>query len=43
MKRIRPAIVAEYRDKLQLLQREHPLAEPAQSVVQRMANEAVAE
>jgi tetratricopeptide (TPR) repeat protein len=43
MKRIRPDIVAEYRDKLQLLQREHPLAEPAQGVVQRMVNDVFAE
>ena len=36
MKRIRPAIVAEYREKLERLQREHPLAEPANGIAQRL-------
>jgi len=39
MKRARPEIVAEYREKVARLQREKPLPEPAYSVVQRMLNE----
>ena len=39
MKRARPAVVAEYREKVARLQREEPLSEPAHSVVQRMLNE----
>lgn len=39
MKRARPAVVAEYRDKVARLQREKPLTEPAHSVVQRLINE----
>ncbi len=42
MKRVRPEIVGEYRDKLQMLQREHPLDEPAQGVCQRLLNEVLA-
>jgi len=42
MKRVRPEIVNEYREKFQMLQREHPLPEPAQSVCQRMLNEVLA-
>ena len=36
MKKIRPDIVQEFRDKVLLLQRENPLAEPAQAIVQRI-------
>ena len=36
MKRSRPVVVAEYQEKIARLQRENPLSEPAQSVVQRM-------
>ncbi len=39
MKRARPAVVAEYREKVARLQREKPLSEPAHSVMQRMLNE----
>lgn len=39
MKRVRPAIVAEYREKLERLQRENPLADPAQGVLQRLFTE----
>jgi tetratricopeptide (TPR) repeat protein len=42
MKRVLPEIVGEYRDKLQMLQREHPLDEPAQDVCQRLLNEVLA-
>jgi tetratricopeptide (TPR) repeat protein len=42
MKRVRPEIVGEYRDKLQMLQRQHPLDEPAQGVCQRLLNEVLA-
>jgi tetratricopeptide (TPR) repeat protein len=40
MKRIRPDIMSEYPEKLALLQKEKPLPEPAQSVVQRLIHEA---
>ena len=40
MKRVRPDVVDEFRDKLSLLQKEHPLPEPSQSVVQRMIDDA---
>ncbi len=36
MKKFHPAILGEFRDKLELLQKEKPLPEPAQSVVQRL-------
>lgn len=42
MKRVRPDILPEFKDKLALLQREQPLSEPAHSVVQRMINESLA-
>jgi tetratricopeptide (TPR) repeat protein len=42
MKKVRPDIMPEFKDKLALLQKEKPLPEPAQSVVQRMLNEALA-
>jgi tetratricopeptide (TPR) repeat protein len=41
MKRARPAVVAEYREKVARLQREKPLPEPAHSVLQRLINEAI--
>jgi tetratricopeptide (TPR) repeat protein len=41
MKRVRPDILPEFREKITLLQREKPLPEPAKSVVQRMFNEAL--
>ena len=40
MKRARPDILPEYRDKIALLQKEKPLPEPAHGVVQRLLNEA---
>lgn len=40
MKRVRPDIMPEYKDKIARLQKEKPLAEPAQGVVQRLFNEA---
>jgi hypothetical protein len=39
MKKARPDILAEYKDKLMSLQQEKPLPEPAHGVVQRIANE----
>ena len=42
MKQVHPEVVAAFRDKLQMLQRENPLAEPAQGVCQRMLNEVLA-
>lgn len=41
MKRTRPAVVAEFREKLQLLHRDHTLAEPAQAIVQCMLADAI--
>lgn len=42
MKRMRPDILPEFREKIELLQREKPLPEPVHGVVQRMLNEVVA-
>lgn len=39
MRLVRPDILAEFKDRVDMLQREHPLPEPAQSVVQRILNE----
>jgi hypothetical protein len=39
MKKVRPDILAEFKDKLNLLQKEKPLPEPANSLAQRMLNE----
>jgi tetratricopeptide (TPR) repeat protein len=41
MKKVRPAIPPEFKDKLALLQKEKPLPEPVNSIVQRMLNEAM--
>ncbi len=38
-KQTRPEVLAEYKEKIELLQNEKPLAEPAQAVVQRIFNE----
>jgi tetratricopeptide (TPR) repeat protein len=43
MKRVRPEILSEFRDKLALLQREKPLQEPARTIVQRIINQALAD
>ncbi|MGE5213347.1 MAG: hypothetical protein ACM3NN_06620 [Nitrospirota bacterium] len=43
MKRIRPAILSEFRDKLALLQKEKRLPEPAHAVVQRVIDQALAD
>ncbi len=40
MKKVRPDILPEFKDKIALLQKEKPLREPAHSLVQRMVNEA---
>lgn len=42
LKRARPNVLPEYADKLTRLQKEQPLSEPAQSVVNRMMNEVLA-
>lgn len=42
MKRVRPDILPEFKDKIALLQKEKPLSEPAQAVVQRIINEVFA-
>jgi hypothetical protein len=42
MKKVRPEILPEFKDKLALLQKEKPLSEPAHGVVQRILNEALA-
>jgi len=42
LKTTHPTIVAEYREKLDLLQREHPLAEPANGITQRLLASIVA-
>lgn len=42
MKKVRPDILPEFKDKIVLLQKEKPLSEPAQGVVQRMINEVFA-
>lgn len=39
IKKVRPNILPEFKDKIARLQKEKPLAEPAQSVVQRVINE----
>lgn len=42
MKRVRSNILTEFKERLALLQIEHPLAEPAQAVLQRLFNEVFA-
>lgn len=42
MKRARPTVLGEYREKVARLQKENPLSEPAHNVVQRMLNEVLA-
>ena len=42
LKLVRPDIVAEFKERVEMLRREHPLDEPAQSVVGRILNEAFA-
>jgi hypothetical protein len=42
MKRVRPEILSEFRDKLALLQKEKPLQEPAHSIVQTIIDQALA-
>jgi hypothetical protein len=39
MKAVRPQVVAEFRDKVLLLQKEKPLTAPAQGVLQRLFTE----
>ena len=43
MKKVRPDILPEFKDKLTLLQKEKPLSGPAHGVVQRMLDEALAD
>jgi hypothetical protein len=42
MKKVRPDLVAEFEDKIKLLQKEEPLQEPVQSLLQRILDEATA-
>jgi hypothetical protein len=42
MKRVRPDILPEFRDKLALLQKEKPLEEPPQTLVRRIIDQALA-
>ena len=42
IKRARPEVAPEFKDKVALLQKEKPLSEPANSVIQRLLNEAFA-
>jgi len=42
MKRIRPDVVSEFADRIRMLQKEHPLTQPAQELVQRFFDEALA-
>jgi tetratricopeptide (TPR) repeat protein len=42
MKKVRPEVVAEFRDRVLLLQKEKPLPEPAQAVAQRLVSEVLA-
>jgi tetratricopeptide (TPR) repeat protein len=39
MKRVRPEIVGEYREKLERLERDHPLDEPARAICERISRE----
>lgn len=41
-KRVRPMILPEFKDRIELLQKEKPLAHPAQDIVQRVLNETLA-
>ncbi|MGC3988943.1 MAG: tetratricopeptide repeat protein [Chthoniobacteraceae bacterium] len=41
LKRVRPEVPQEYREKIALLQKEKPLPEPAQGIVQKLLDEAV--
>jgi tetratricopeptide (TPR) repeat protein len=41
MKRVRPGLAGEFKDKILLLQQKHPLHGPANGVVQQMFNEAL--
>jgi hypothetical protein len=42
MKKVRPEILPEFKEKVALLQKEKPLPEPAHGVVQRILNEVLA-
>jgi hypothetical protein len=42
MKKVRRDILPNFRDKIQRLQKDHPLLEPANGVVQRMFDDALA-
>lgn len=41
MKRVRPDILPEFKDRLALIQKEHPLQEPAQGLIQKLFDEAL--
>lgn len=42
MKRVRPDILPEFKERLAMLQKEHSLPEPAHAVIQRLINEVLA-
>ena len=42
MKKVRPDILPEFRDKLAALQRDHPLSDPSHGVIQKILNDAMA-
>lgn len=42
MKRVRPVVLPEFKEKIDLLQKEKPLPEPAHGVIQRIINEVFA-
>lgn len=42
MKRVRPDVIPEFKEKIGLIQKEKPLSEPARGVIQRMFDEALA-
>ena len=43
MKKVRGDITPEYKEKIAMLQKEKPLAEPAHALIQRMFNEVFGE
>lgn len=42
IKRVRPEVLSEFKEKVELLQKEKPLKEPANGVIQRLLNQAFA-
>ena len=42
MSRVRPIVVSEFSDRVRMLQKEHPLTQPSQNLVQQFFDEALA-